>query len=191
MAIKFDEQALTGLIFVVLIGGGWLYFSGHLDSFIEAHQRSGLPPDQVAFIRMIDDARHRWQDAPNDIQREPMLGERDTALCRQPMNVTSWTGRVDHVGTYVFGSAASFTVNFASHITLGTEGDLDKQGTKIERGTPLFDVISKLAEGQAVTFSGHFISGYKSCLRETSITTGGSVTDPSFVFAFTEVSLDS
>ena len=47
--------------------------------------------------------------------------------------------------------------------------------------------MSKLAPGQAVTFSGRFMKGEKTCLNETSLTTRGSMTDPEFLFVFTAV----
>jgi hypothetical protein len=41
MAAKFGSKALQGLVFVVLAGGGLLYYSGRLDSFIQVHLRAG------------------------------------------------------------------------------------------------------------------------------------------------------
>jgi hypothetical protein len=103
------------------------------------------------------------------------------------MTVTGLNGSVDRVGTYLASEAVSLSVTLAPNVALRTEGDLQNEGSKIQRGTGLFDAVSKLAAGQAVTFSGRFIKGKKTCLNETSLTTSGGMTDPAFLFAFTEV----
>lgn len=184
---KFDGKALEGLIFFALLGGGWLYFSGRLDHLIEARQQSGLPAEEVAFIRIIQDARHRWHDAQNDIQREPIPNARNRALCNVPITVSEWTGPVGRVGTYLASELVSLSVVLVPNVTLRTEGDLQNEGSKIQRGTPPFDAASKLTAGQSVTFSGRFIKGDKTCLQETSLTDNGSLTGPEFEFIFTNV----
>jgi len=184
---KSDGKALQGLMFLVLLGGGWLYFSGRLDHLIEAHQQSALPADEAAFISINQDAKHRWQDALNDIQREPIPNARNMALCAVPVNVSEWTGHVGRVGTYLGSNQASLSVALVPNITLRTEGDLQNKGSKIQRGTRLFDAVSKLAAGQSVTFSGYFIKGDKTCLQETSLTNSGSLTDPEFQFVFRDI----
>jgi hypothetical protein len=183
---KFNEKALEGLIFLALLGGGWLYFSGRLDHLIETRQQSRLPAEEVTFIRIIQDAKHRWKDAPNDIQREPMPNARNMALCDVPTSVSEWTGHVGGIGTYP-SDEAFLSVVLVSNVTLRTEGDDQNAGSKIQRGTQLFNVVSNLAAGQSVTFSGRFIKGDKTCLLETSFTDNGSMTDPEFEFIFTNV----
>jgi hypothetical protein len=79
------------------------------------------------------------------------------------------------------------SVVLVSNVTLRTEGDDQNAGSKIQRGTQLFNVVSNLAAGQSVTFSGRFIKGDKTCLLETSFTDNGSMTDPEFEFIFTNV----
>jgi hypothetical protein len=182
-----DRKTLKGLILLAMLGGGWLYFSGRLDHLTEAHEQSEMPAEEVTFIRIVQDANRRWNDAPNDIQRESMPNARNKALCNIPMTVSEWTGRVDSIGTYLASDQVSFSVSPVPNITLRTEGDLQNAGSKIQRGTSLFDAVSQLRSGQSVTFSGHFIKGDGTCLNETSLTNNGSMTDPEFEFIFTNV----
>jgi hypothetical protein len=177
----------TGAIAIMLVAGGWLYFSGRLDPLIEAYQRAGLPADEVAFVATVQQAKQRWTDAPNDIQREGMVTARNNALCGMPANVSDWTGRIKRVGTYLALDKVALAVTLTPSITLRTEGDLQDAGTKVARGTPLFDSVATLAEGQQVRFSGNFLQGDKTCRVETSLTNNGSMTDPAFEFAFTKV----
>lgn len=184
---KSDGKTLQGLVFLVLLGGGWLYFSGRLDHLIEAHQQSALPANEAAFASINQDAKHRWQNAPNDIQREPIPNARNVALCAVPMNISEWTGHVERIGTYLGSDEVSLSVTLVPNITLRTEGDLQNDGSKIQRRTHLFDAVSKLSAGQSVIFSGRFIKGDKTCLRETSLTNSGSLTDPEFQFIFRDI----
>jgi hypothetical protein len=73
---------------------------------------------------------------------------------------------------------------------LSTEGDLGNEGSKIQRGTRLFDAVSGLSVGPAVIFSGRFVQ-HDNCLIERSFTTRGSMTDPEFEFIFSSLKPDS
>jgi hypothetical protein len=145
-----------------------------------------LPADEAAFIRVNADAAQRWDDAPNNIQREPMRAARDSSLCAMPSDVTAWSGTVQRVGTYITNEI-SFEVRIGSDITLRTEGEIMDDGSKIIRGTPLAQTVVTLREGQRVKFSGHFLRDEKGCLQEASFTDSGSLHNPEFLFAFTGV----
>ena len=188
MAQSKHEKVIRAVTLLVLLGGGWLYFSGRVDSVIESYQARSLSLDEAIFVQIIQDAKHQWKDAPNDMQRMPMRAARDLALCSLHASVDEWVGTVADVNTYLFAEdLASFSVTLVPNTTLRTEGDLENLGSKIARGTTLFEAVSKLAPGQKVIFSGHFIKSDRPCLVETSLTDRGSMTDPGFLFTFTGV----
>lgn len=175
----------TSVITWLVAGLFALWFIGSLST---KSSGSNLPVDEENFISINQNAKLLWQQAPNEIQREPMRNARNASLCNAPMSVTDWAGHVQRVGTYMGKDGkGSLSVVIAPNITLRTEGDLQNEGSKIERGTPLFSAISGLSEGQSVIFSGRFIKGDKTCLSETSFTDKGSLTDPEFEFIFTNV----
>jgi hypothetical protein len=184
------EVAISWLIgCVIVFGAGYLYFSGSLNGLIDSHHRAGMPVDEADFVRINQEAKRAWEAAPNEIQQEPMRAARNTAVCSVPRSVTGWIGTVSYVGTYIGGKDGSINIQIDPKVTLRTEGDLANHGTKIHRGTELFDQISGLAKGQRVIFSGKFTKGEQTCLNETSLTDSGSVTDPEYEFAFTDIAI--
>jgi hypothetical protein len=60
--------------------------------------------------------------------------------------------------------------------------------TLIEPSSSLFQRASSLKVGQAVRFSGNFFQSPNDCIEETSLTLEGSVTEPTFIVRFSEVS---
>jgi hypothetical protein len=61
-------------------------------------------------------------------------------------------------------------------------------GTLIPHGSALYDQVAKLAVGTTVIFSGIFGPGDRDYLEEMSMTEEGSMTDPEFLFKFTNIS---
>jgi hypothetical protein len=60
--------------------------------------------------------------------------------------------------------------------------------TLIDPKSALFAKASALSVGQEVTFSGAFRPYTTDCIREGSLTLSGSITEPEFIFRFSDVS---
>jgi hypothetical protein len=59
--------------------------------------------------------------------------------------------------------------------------------TLIEPGTLLHSTLAAMAVGQLVRFSGSFFPSEIGCIRETSMTLGGSMDEPEFLMRFRTV----
>ncbi|MCL2459416.1 MAG: hypothetical protein FWF31_11385, partial [Desulfobulbus sp.] len=59
--------------------------------------------------------------------------------------------------------------------------------TMIVQGTNLFNSLSSMTKGQKIKFSGSFIKDQQDYYKERSMTIDGSMTDPDYVFRFSEV----
>ena len=59
--------------------------------------------------------------------------------------------------------------------------------TLIKRNSSLANTLRTLKIGDIVTFSGDFFSDETDFLKETSITENGSMTEPEFLFRFTDI----
>jgi hypothetical protein len=60
--------------------------------------------------------------------------------------------------------------------------------TLIEKGTPVFNRLFDLSNGQRVRFSGAFLPSDSDFIKETSMTIDGSMRNPEFLFKFKSVS---
>ena len=159
--------------------------------YINSKEADRLPKNEMEFIQLNEYTKDQWKNAPNEIQQERMRSDRDQSLCQHTRTVTNWIGTVDSVGSYWSlddAPPASFGVKLNQNITLRTEGSTQDSGTKIIRGTALYNSIGRLTKGQKVIFSGEFLPGAKTCFDETSFTDNGSIMDPNYIFKFTEVS---
>lgn len=59
--------------------------------------------------------------------------------------------------------------------------------TLIDPTSPLFVALSQMRQHDQVIFSGMFFPSDVDCVEEHSISLGGSMTDPEFVFRFQSV----
>jgi hypothetical protein len=61
--------------------------------------------------------------------------------------------------------------------------------TLIPQTSKTYDTLSELGRGKRIKFSGSFINGdEKNGFRESSLSEQGSMTDPEFIFRFSQVS---
>ena len=59
--------------------------------------------------------------------------------------------------------------------------------TLIVAGTPLATAFAKLAQGDAIRFSGTFFNDEPDCFRSSRLSLDQSMTEPSFLFRFNDV----
>jgi hypothetical protein len=59
--------------------------------------------------------------------------------------------------------------------------------TLIEPGSPAFNVMGTLRNGDWVRFSGRFFPDQTDCVREPSMTIRGTMTSPEFIFRFDDI----
>lgn len=147
--------------------------------------------EEAKFINIIENAINTWTNAPNDIQREQIPSNRNKALCSVNKNPVSWIGNVSRIGTGFISDDVIFKIVISNNITLTSGSFLDNDGSKVVRGSKLFNQIANLTVGQRVIFSGSFPKGTDTCLFETSLTNSGSIKSPDFTFIFKDVKLQN
>lgn len=126
------------------------------------------------------------------MQRGGIKAERDSEICRimKDKNVESWVGYIDNLSANSDGFGVLGVV-VAKGVTLTTWNNaLSDMGSKtlIPPDSQLFKKASQMQVGQKVAFSGVFISGNsRECLREGSLSLGGTLREPEYIFRFSDI----
>jgi hypothetical protein len=154
-----------------------------------------IPAEQRAFQTTIETARSAYVSAPNDLVRGKERPKRGQAICSAmpSPDVKDWVGTVYNVTSTNDGSGV-FSVELAEEIWVSTwnnSGSETATGlqTLIAADSPLFARLEGLREGEPVIFTGRFFMDNKGedCFKEFSLTMDGSMSQPEFLFAFSDV----
>jgi hypothetical protein len=152
-----------------------------------------LPADQLAVRDAITSARQQFTEAKNDLVRGGMRPKRGKSLCDLlPERVArDWVGTIYDLTTNGDGWGV-FSVEMEGDIWISTWNNSmsdESYRTLIDPDSALFTALSGLSIGQTVIFSGTFFEDTLStdCFREKSLTIVGAMSEPEFVFAFSDV----
>jgi hypothetical protein len=149
------------------------------------------PADQQVFVELISKARDAYNSASaNAILRDEIYRRRTTELCAyfpQTLDIKNWVGQMKRVDSV--GEKASISIFMQGQIWLNTSSV--EPSTLISRDTSLFPVVANLKgsmlRGDRLRFSGTFFPETTKCLREFSVTQRGSMSEPEFLFRFTDI----
>ena len=150
-----------------------------------------LPASQQAFLAAVAQGQAGMDQDPNELKRRQLRQQRDQALCTAVPDrvVTDWTGQVDEV--FLAGRAqAALGVRLDHGVRLATHddaGDDEHAQTLLPEGSPVYQVLADLAEGDEIRFSGLLLPGDDGCLDERSATSSGAMSSPTWLFRFTAV----
>jgi len=153
-----------------------------------------LPADEINFISAVRSFRARYQHAPNEFQKSDIRGERGQFLAGTlpDRSAQDWVGQIAFMETTSGGDGIlSVKLPGGDRIRVETLNNNFLglgMGTLIPHGSALYDQVAKLAVGTTVIFSGIFGPGDRDYLEEMSMTEEGSMTDPEFLFKFTNIS---
>lgn len=143
-------------------------------------------PFQKGFVDVVHDYASQYDNAPNELKKSALVKKRTEAIAKLPgssSKIDGWYGTVDSMGTNGDGDAYITIRPLAKDISLGTwNNSFSDMNSKslIKSGSPLFDAVSDLAEGDVVMFSG-------SIGQLKNITENGKMTDPDFLFKFSKI----
>ena len=153
-----------------------------------------FPVNQQRFLKVIDDYRAKYDDAPNELKKSSVRTERGNKIKEALGNThdfSNWVGVIEQMQTTGKGKAI-FTIEIeGTRIKMGTVNSefsdlLDN--TLIEQSNPLFDVISELHKGDKVIVNGSFLSSSgNDYVKEYSITEKGSMKSPNFLVRFINI----
>lgn len=141
---------------------------------------------QRDFIQTVQDYSAQYEAAPNELKKSTVSRKRLEAFSKlkgDPRKISGWYGTIEKLGTNGDGDAYLTIRLLADNITVSTWNNaLSDSGsnTLIKNGTPLYEGISDMAEGNVVMFSGGLG-------KVKNMTEKGKMTDPDFLFKFSKV----
>ena len=125
------------------------------------------------------------------MQRGGFKARRDDQVCNvlTSKTIIDWVGTVRTVDSNSDGKGV-LSIAIADGIRLETwNNDLSdfEDHTLLQPSTKVFNAAASMRSGQLATFSGSFIPDSENCIRESSMTLSGKLTDPEFIFQFSAV----
>jgi hypothetical protein len=171
-----------------------------------AETRPDYPPTEAMFLKIVQDARQKALQAPNDLSLDGIRASRKRQICSalRSLSVIGWTGAVVQITTEPqYGNdprKVGLLLVLADNIGLQTWKltDLDERDrTMIPEGSLAYQQLAGVKKFKTPfwsKFSGAFISGASQprglqdldCVVELSTTTRESLEQPRFLFRFTE-----
>lgn len=161
--------------------------------FISGSSLAAEPPEQQKkFLAIVAEAQQKAQTAANDMQKGGALAKREKQLCAtlKKFSVKGWVGKVYSVSANTDGKGTmEIEIGPDAYVTTWHTSLGDYQHhTMMEPDSEVFDQAAALSSGQEVVFSGRFFKDTEGkCLAEISITLDGKLTEPEFVFRFSEI----
>ena len=152
-----------------------------------------IPQDQALLIEKSESFYDSYMNAPNELKKSSIRTDRKTAIQEvlSSRKVEHWVGVLTEMRTNTEGKAF-ITIKLAgsSNVVVKTWNnslsDFDSN-TMIASDSPLYAIISELAIGDTVVFSGQFLSDDRDYIKEGSLTEQGSMTAPEFIIQFTDI----
>ena len=152
-----------------------------------------IPADQLAFQGVIDASRLAYDAAANDLAKGGERPKRGQAICEtlKSRKVKDWVGKVYKLSTNSEGRGV-LSVELEGDIWVSTWDialfDIGSD-TLIDPASELFSRLSSLSEGDTVVFSGSFFKDGQDldCFEEKSAMMDFSMSQPEFIFAFSDV----
>ena len=147
---------------------------------------------EVQFISAIGEAKAAYDNAANGMLKGATRPARGRKLCEilVAYEIKDWTGEIYRLSSNNEGHGI-VTIKVARNIYVETyNNDFSDRsfGTLIKLGSPIYQEVSQLNVGQRVRFSGTFFEDATDCLKETSLSVDGAMTEPEFLIRFTAMS---
>jgi len=149
-----------------------------------------ISDQQEEFINIVTRFKSDYGKAPNELKKsalrrkrrvsiEEFLGNDLSVQLVGKITRLSTTGEQNaHIRISLLGTKIITVSNYNNELSdIGSD-------TLILATSSLYDTVSDLGEGNAVKFTGSFLSGEKDYIIEQSLTEDGAMTDPEFVFKF-------
>jgi hypothetical protein len=142
---------------------------------------------QKGFIETVQSYSAQYEAAPNELKKSTVSRKRLEALAElkgDPQKISGWYGTIEKLGTTGEGDAFIAIRLLVDNITASTwNNNFSDAGSKtlIKNGSPLYEKISDMAEGNVVMFSGAFLGKVK------NVSEKGRMTDPDFLFKFSKI----
>ena len=164
-------------------------------TFTLAASRSPAGPgvDETRFLSFVADFHRKYDAASNDFQKGAVFQQRAAAL-RPLLNggtaARNWIGKVYKLSSNGDGfGVLEVTLSDDAWLTTWNNSFSDSgDHTLIPPGSPVYQALGTLSEGDEVVFSGHFLeTGDRDVLHTNGLTMNSKLTEPEFLFVFTDL----
>ncbi|MFL1475423.1 hypothetical protein [Pseudomonas grimontii] len=141
---------------------------------------------QRGFIETVQDYSTQYEAAPNELKKSSVAKKRIDAFAKlqgDPRKIAGWYGTIQKLGTNGDGDAFITIRLLVDNITVSTwNNSISDAGsnTLIKNGSPVYEALSEMSEGNVVKFSGAL--GKAKNLSERA-----RMTEPDFLFKFSKV----
>lgn len=164
-----------------------LLFLLAVSSMASAETKSVTVSDfQKGFIETVQDYSAQYEAAPNELKKSSVAKKRIDAFAKlkgDPRKIAGWYGTIEKLGTTGDGDAYLTIRMLVDNITVSTWNNSlsdSRSNTLIKNGTPLYDDLSEMSEGNVVMFSG-------AVGQAKNLTEKGKLVEPDFLFKFTKI----
>jgi len=159
---------------------------------VPVHVSLPVPAAEQGFVHAVQQGQAAFRAAPNEMARGGTRFQRRTAICETlpQLSVSGWVGQIEKLSSNSDGKGV-LEISFAPNIEVKTWNNAlsdVSDYTLIEPSSSLFAAVSQMKQGDQVIFAGTFFPSEVDCVRETSVSLEGSMTDPEFLFRFSNVS---
>lgn len=141
---------------------------------------------QHGFMTTVANYAQRYREAENELQKSALQNERHEQFKKlkgDPGKIKDWIGVLHKMGTNGDGKAyitVSLSPDLLAVSTWNNSFSDIEDKTLIPQTSRMYAKLANMKEGNAVKFSGKL-------LRPTNLTEEGRMTEPEFLFRFTDI----
>ncbi|MCV6574394.1 MAG: hypothetical protein OIF58_01540 [Cohaesibacter sp.] len=167
-------------------------------ALIEKEKAFYLPPEeQTKIVQIVKHAAEEFRNANNDLAKGGIRRDRARAICsvKSTRRVQGWIGTLAELTTNSDGLGV-VAISLSDELKLTTMNNVFSDinsNTLIDPDKPIFKKLSALKEGDKVKVYGDFVRAdiKTDCFWEISMTMAGSMTQPEFIFRFSDIEVFS
>lgn len=142
-------------------------------------------------LSVVRDYADRYKSAPNEMAQGALRPARARVICQAlpDPSATDWMGSVELLSSNNEGKGV-LSVRISDSLSVETMNNALSDipyNTLIPVGSRVQQEAMALHHGQRVVFSGSFVPDNDDCIKETSLTVWGDMTEPSFLFRFSAI----
>lgn len=166
--------------------------SNTISTVASVSKKLSIPDMETRFNLAIERGMAQFAAGVNDMQKGAARPQRASEICAalQTLDVDNWVGQIAVLSSNGDGKGVlSIRIGKNTYVHTWNNSLSDiSDATLIEPGSTLFKRVASLKTGDWVTFSGIFMRSQTDCVRESSMSLSGSLTEPEFIFRFTGLS---
>lgn len=149
------------------------------------------PENEIRFISVVEKYVKSFSETKNELQQSLLRNQRNQDLSKSfnSLYIKSWIGVINQLSTNSEGKAI-LSIRISPNIEIKTWNNSLSDimaNTLIDKGTPLYKILTTLSTGQKVKFTGNFLPSSDDYMKETSVTIRGSMRSPEFLFKFESI----